>query len=200
MVIALADFVFLAIGNKPNSSLVPAEYLNPKTKRVKVNKSLQVLNKDSSDPLPGIYALGDVSDFEESKLYAALDGQASTVSKNLLADLTKPESAPKTIHKPIHGTIAIPLGAYGGASEIMGYTLGLGVRLKLLLSVSYLQNQVEPRSLMLYGPLISHWPPPLPRGEDCLCGCFEACIQTNQSKPPALISRHHIHGVHQPPS
>ncbi|KAH9822398.1 hypothetical protein DFH28DRAFT_948584 [Melampsora americana] len=123
-----ADFVFLAIGNKPNSSLVPDQYLNPKTKRVKVNDLLQVVPNESSEPLDGIYAVGDVSDFEESKLYAALDGQASVVSKNMIIDITEPigGKSQKVVHKPIHGTISIPLGAYGGASEIFGFAIGLG--------------------------------------------------------------------------
>ncbi|KAG0146298.1 hypothetical protein CROQUDRAFT_657624 [Cronartium quercuum f. sp. fusiforme G11] len=122
-----ADFVFLAIGNKPNSLLVSEQYRNPLNKGIKVNKHLQVLSNDSSKPLHGIYAVGDVSDFEESKLYAALDGQAATVSKNILLDITIPNGpSEKVVHKPIQGTISIPLGAYGGASEILGFTTGLG--------------------------------------------------------------------------
>ncbi|EGF98345.1 uncharacterized protein MELLADRAFT_76099 [Melampsora larici-populina 98AG31] len=123
-----ADFVFLAIGNKPNSSIIPGQYLNPETKRVAVNSYLQVVSNESSEALNGVYAVGDVSDFEESKLYAALDGQAGVVSKNMMIDITEPsgEKSQKVIHKPIHGTISIPLGAYGGASEIFGFAIGLG--------------------------------------------------------------------------
>lgn len=74
----------MEIGNKTKSSFVPAKYLHPKKRHVKLNKSLQVLDKDSLDPLTMIYTLGDVFNFEESKLYAAVDGQVSVVSKNLV--------------------------------------------------------------------------------------------------------------------
>lgn len=119
-----ADFVFLAIGNQPNTKFIPGDYLNPENRLIKVNENLQVIDRDSK-PIPGIYALGDAIDFQESKLYAALDGQAATVSKNLLIDIHQSEST-KVIHKPLKDTIAVPLGPCGGASEIAGYTFGLG--------------------------------------------------------------------------
>lgn len=122
------DFVFLATGNKPNTHFIPPEYLNTSSKRITVNSYFQVCKPGSPSlqPLSGIYALGDASDFKESQLYAALEGQAHTVSKNLIAEIESPGTAPKVTHKPFEGTIVIPLGPYGGGSQIYGYTFGLG--------------------------------------------------------------------------
>ncbi|KAA1130033.1 hypothetical protein PGTUg99_007127 [Puccinia graminis f. sp. tritici] len=119
-----ADFVFLAIGNKPNTKFVPAEYLEPKSHLIKVNEHLQVVGEDSK-PIEGVYGVGDAINFHESKLYAALDGQAATVSKNLWIDIFDAK-ADKVAHKPLKDTIAIPLGPCGGASEVFGFTFGLG--------------------------------------------------------------------------
>ncbi|KAH9459675.1 hypothetical protein Pst134EB_007905 [Puccinia striiformis f. sp. tritici] len=119
-----ADFVFLATGNKPNSKFIPPEYLNPANKLVKVNKHLQVTDSNEK-PIEGVYGVGDVIDFNESKLYAALDGQASTVTKNLWIDITN-SSDKKVVHQPIKDTISIPLGPCGGITEVYGFTCGLG--------------------------------------------------------------------------
>ncbi|WAQ83533.1 hypothetical protein PtA15_3A904 [Puccinia triticina] len=119
-----ADFVFLAIGNKPNTKFVPAEYLEPESRLIKVNEHLQVLGEDSK-PIDRVYGVGDAINFRESKLYAALDGQAATVSKNLWIDISD-SKLDKGIHKPLKDTIAIPLGPCGGASEVFGFTFGLG--------------------------------------------------------------------------
>ncbi|MBW0537140.1 hypothetical protein O181_076855 [Austropuccinia psidii MF-1] len=119
-----ADFVFLAIGNKPNTGFIPEEYLNPNNRLIRVTSSLRVLD-GTSTPLPGVYALGDAIDFEGSKLFAALDGQASTVAKNLVAEMSDPNFSPQ-IYKPLRDTICIPLGPSGGASEILGFTFGVG--------------------------------------------------------------------------
>lgn len=119
-----ADFVFLAIGNKPNTQFVPAEYLCPKSRLIKVNEHLQVVGEDG-EPVAGVYGVGDATNFQEAKLYAALDGQAATASKNLWIDVSD-SHANKVIHKPIKGTISVPLGPCGGATELFGFTFGLG--------------------------------------------------------------------------
>ena len=128
----IADFVFLAIGNKPNTHFVPAEYLSPKSRLIKVNEHLQVVGEDAK-PVAGVYGVGDATDFQEAKLYAALDGQAATACKNLWIDVSDSE-ADKVVHKPIKGTISVPLGPCGGATELFGFTFGLGVSPPILFS------------------------------------------------------------------
>ncbi|KAI9608944.1 hypothetical protein H4Q26_005138 [Puccinia striiformis f. sp. tritici PST-130] len=96
----------------------------PNHKLVKVNKHLQVTDSNEK-PIEGVYGAGDVIDFNESKLYAALDGQASTVTKNLWIDITN-SSDKKVVHQPIKDTISIPLGPCGGITEVYGFTCGLG--------------------------------------------------------------------------
>lgn len=120
------DFVFLAIGNKPNTTFIPDEYLEARSKLIKVNSYLQVVSDVEEEGLVGVYGVGDAINFDEAKLYAALDGQASTVSKNLWVDVMGLDDGLKVVHKPIKDTISIPLGACGGATELFGYTFGLG--------------------------------------------------------------------------
>lgn len=63
----VADFVFLAIGNSPNTQLVQTfdpQAINDSNKLVKVKPSFQL------ERHPNVFAIGDIADVAESKIYA----------------------------------------------------------------------------------------------------------------------------------
>lgn len=61
-----ADFVFLAVGNRPNTSILSdfdSAAVNPENKLAKVESSFQVQGH------PHMFAIGDIVDIDESKVY-----------------------------------------------------------------------------------------------------------------------------------
>ncbi|MBQ0142900.1 MAG: thioredoxin-disulfide reductase [Prevotellaceae bacterium] len=56
------DGFFLAIGHKPNSDVFKPWVETDETGYIKINNHLQVLSNKTGEPIPGVYAAGDIAD------------------------------------------------------------------------------------------------------------------------------------------
>ncbi|GAA5874581.1 hypothetical protein JCM1840_002236 [Sporobolomyces johnsonii] len=117
-----ADFIFLAFGNTPNTSLLTA--FDPSTldasHRVKVRPTLQVAGYDN------LFAIGDITDIPESKLAAFAQHHGPVVAKNIVA-LIKSGDKDQVGLKSYEagGTMAvISVGSAGGADQVFGWYIG----------------------------------------------------------------------------
>jgi len=124
-----ADLVFNCMGNKLATSMYPAEWLD-EHQAVKVAPTLLV------NGTKNVFALGDITDIEESKLsYIASRGHAPVVAANVLA--VAKGAPPSKTHKPAtkpmmvvplgsrKGVMVTPVGTFGPflASQVKGKDL-----------------------------------------------------------------------------
>ncbi|CEQ40677.1 SPOSA6832_02334, partial [Sporobolomyces salmonicolor] len=117
-----ADFIFLAFGNTPNTSLLSA--FDPSTldasHRVKVQPSLQLTGYDN------LFAIGDITDIPESKLFAHAQNHGPVVAKNIVALIKTGHQDPAGLksYKAGGRMIAVSVGFNGGAGQMFGWSLG----------------------------------------------------------------------------
>ena len=87
-----ADFIYIAYGNAPNSSIVSdlnASFVDSQS-RVKVLPSLQLETE------PSLFAIGDVNNVEETKLSVHAQAQAPIAVANILSLIQNPNTKLKT--------------------------------------------------------------------------------------------------------
>ncbi|GAA5899569.1 hypothetical protein JCM5296_006947 [Sporobolomyces johnsonii] len=117
-----ADFIFLAFGNTPNTSLLST--FDPSTldasHRVKVRPSLQLTGYDN------LFAVGDITDIPESKLFAHAHNHGPVVAKNIVALIKSgdTEKADLKSYKAGGRMIAVSVGFKGGAGQMFGWVMG----------------------------------------------------------------------------
>ncbi|GAA5899565.1 hypothetical protein JCM5296_006946 [Sporobolomyces johnsonii] len=117
-----ADFIFLAFGNTPNTSLLSA--FDPSTlngsRLVQVRPSLQLTGYDN------LFAIGDITDIPESKLAAFAQHHGPVVAKNIVTLIEsgdKDQAGLKSYEAG--GTMAvISVGSAGGAGQVFGWYIG----------------------------------------------------------------------------
>ncbi|GAA5991724.1 hypothetical protein JCM10908_001112 [Rhodotorula pacifica] len=119
-----ADFVFLAIGNSPNTQLVrdfDARAVNTSNKLVKVKPSFQVEGHSN------LFAIGDIADVAESKIYAHAKNHGGVVASNILSLIkSSSSSAAPTLqaYKPGPKLMIVSIGPKGGAGQLFGMVVG----------------------------------------------------------------------------
>ncbi|KAI0725356.1 hypothetical protein C8Q72DRAFT_785707 [Fomitopsis betulina] len=113
-----ADLVIPAFGSHPNSAVASSLTPSPVAANggIKVNPTLEVQGH------PGIFALGDVIDWEEQKQAAKGTAHIAVVAPNVQSYL---EGKPlKKVYKGSPEMILIPLGKTGG-SAYLGFAWGI---------------------------------------------------------------------------
>ncbi|GAA5874585.1 hypothetical protein JCM1840_002237 [Sporobolomyces johnsonii] len=117
-----ADFIFLAFGNTPNTSLLSAfdPSILDASHRVKVQPSLQLTGYDN------LFAVGDITDIPESKLFAHAQNHGPVVAKNIVALIKSgdKEKAGLKSYKAGGRMIAVSVGFKGGAGQMFGWVMG----------------------------------------------------------------------------
>ncbi|KAL1676316.1 hypothetical protein EV122DRAFT_291979 [Schizophyllum commune] len=101
------DLVIPAFGAKPNTSFLPADFLN-QANYVKVRPTLQTAAHDD------IFAAGDIIDWAEQKQAAKNAGHAAVVAKNVKAVLEGRK--PTAVYKGSYEIILVTVGKTGGAA------------------------------------------------------------------------------------
>ncbi|GAA5873564.1 hypothetical protein JCM8547_005619 [Rhodosporidiobolus lusitaniae] len=125
-----ADFVFVAHGNTPNTSLISSfdPALVNARKQVLVKPSFQVVSKEGK--YDHWFAQGDITDVPESKLQFLAVKHGAVVAKNLLALIKAggPSSSSKAALKAYPPAtskgIAVSVGFKGGAAQFFGFFMG----------------------------------------------------------------------------
>ncbi|BGP57138.1 hypothetical protein JCM8202v2_004778 [Rhodotorula sphaerocarpa] len=118
-----ADFVFLAVGNRPNTSILSdfdSAAVNPENKLAKVESSFQVQGH------PHMFAIGDIVDIDESKVYVNAKHHGGVAAQNILhliRDGAAPTSSLKA-YKPGSKTMIVSIGPKGGAGQLFGFVVG----------------------------------------------------------------------------
>ncbi|GAA5867802.1 hypothetical protein JCM3774_005858 [Rhodotorula dairenensis] len=122
-----ADFVFLAIGNSPNTHLIrdlDSQSINPSNRLVKVKPSFQVAGHSN------LFAIGDIADVDESKIYAHAKNHGAVVATNILnllncKNATAAGSEPSLkAYKPGPMLMIVSIGPKGGAGQLFGMVVG----------------------------------------------------------------------------
>ncbi|KAM0790604.1 hypothetical protein ACM66B_004469 [Microbotryomycetes sp. NB124-2] len=129
-----ADFVFVATGNKPNTSLV-SDFDSSAVDSaglVKVQPTLQLVDHEN------IFAAGDITNLDETKL--SFNGQAHVpvVVQNIVS-LIGGNKANKTI-EPGKKVIVVTCGPKGGASQLPVFGLVVG---------AFLTSQIKSKGLFI---------------------------------------------------
>ncbi|GAA6004027.1 hypothetical protein JCM10207_006521 [Rhodosporidiobolus poonsookiae] len=117
-----ADFVFVAYGNTPATSFIGAfdpDLLNDKH-GVRVKPTLQLVSEEAR--YDHIFAVGDITDFDEMKAVSTGMTHAGVASANLLA-LLAAKPLPKTHTAGRKYQIGITIGRFG-AGQMMGWLFG----------------------------------------------------------------------------
>ena len=111
-----ADYVFLAVGNSPNSQLVAdvdPSAIGP-SRLINVNDKLQIVSKFF--PSNNVFAAGDCCDAPGWRSLISSEAEANTVAVNVLASIGK--GAMKK-HKAGMRAMIVPLGENNGVSLII---------------------------------------------------------------------------------
>ena len=111
-----ADYIFLAVGNSPNSQLVAD--VDPSaigsSRLINVNDKLQVVS--TFFPSNNVFAAGDCCDAPGWRSLISAEAEANTVATNVLATIGR-GSMKK--HKAGMRAMVVPLGENGGVSPIV---------------------------------------------------------------------------------
>jgi NADH dehydrogenase FAD-containing subunit len=111
-----ADFVFLAVGNSPNTQLI--RDVDPSALRlsnlIKVNDQLQV--QSDFFPTANVFAAGDCCDAPGWRSLISIDAEASTVITNIIASigngsLKKHKAGPRAMVVPLGENAGVSLGS-----------------------------------------------------------------------------------------
>ncbi|KAL1740886.1 hypothetical protein HDZ31DRAFT_46573 [Schizophyllum fasciatum] len=109
------DLILPAFGAKPNTSFLPASFLN-QTNHVKVRPTLQTASHDD------IFAAGDIIDWHEQKQAAKNAGHAAVVAKNVKAVLEGQK--PTAVYKGSYEIILVTTGGAGYFGVLWGLVFG----------------------------------------------------------------------------
>ncbi|KAL8283734.1 hypothetical protein RQP46_005529 [Phenoliferia psychrophenolica] len=105
-----ADFLFIAYGNRPQSELVKlldANVVN-EAGRVRVKSSFQIDAEDSS--MDHLFVIGDISDVDETKLWAHAQNHGAVVGANITQLIKSPTSTYLKSYTPGSKLIVISIG------------------------------------------------------------------------------------------
>ncbi|GAA6063296.1 hypothetical protein JCM10212_001415 [Sporobolomyces blumeae] len=121
--IVKADFLFVAFGNAPNTSLfsdLDSSTLEESTKRVKVSPSFQV------ERHPSLFAVGDITSIPESKLYHNASKHGAVVAQNICALVSAGEQGTANLkeYKAGGAMMGVSVGSKGGAGQFFGFVAG----------------------------------------------------------------------------
>ncbi|KAK4056996.1 hypothetical protein OIO90_001896 [Microbotryomycetes sp. JL221] len=118
---ARADYVMIAIGNKPNTSLVSK--FDPSSVNdsglIKCKPTLQLESHDN------MFAIGDVTDTNETKLYYNSTFHVPIIVANVVS-LAGDQTSLKTYQPRGHSVIVVTCGPSGGMSQlpVLGLVVG----------------------------------------------------------------------------
>lgn len=106
-----ADFVFLAVGNKPRSDLIAKALPSAVTDGglVRVNDQLQVQGTSN------VFAIGDVSDAPGWRSVVNAEAEAASAAGNMAAIAAKTSGGKLAKHKPGMRVMVVPLGPKNGS-------------------------------------------------------------------------------------
>lgn len=117
----VTDFVFCAIGNRPNTSLVSEavpSMVDSNSRLIKVNNYLQVDDDTGYFTHSGrVFAAGDCANGAGWRSLVSLQAEVATVSANVLTLIKSPETASLRKHKPGLRLMFVPLGTKDGVSH-----------------------------------------------------------------------------------
>jgi len=116
----IADFLFLAFGNAPNTKFLPSSYLDSDSKRVNVHPSFLTRSN------PNVFAIGDITSVPESKLYANAKNHGGIVAQNVVSLIKGKDSTSLKEYKPGAAMMAVSVGS-GGAGQAFGFHLGVSL-------------------------------------------------------------------------
>ncbi|KAK4052464.1 hypothetical protein OIV83_002266 [Microbotryomycetes sp. JL201] len=129
-----ADYILIATGNKPNTSLV-SQYDSAAVNSaglVKVQPTLQLVSHDN------MFAIGDVTDVQETKLAYNSEAHVPVIVSNVLS-LIKQSATSKTL-KPGAKVIVVTCGPHGGAAQLPVFGLVVG---------GFLTSQIKSKTLFI---------------------------------------------------
>ncbi|KAK4056997.1 hypothetical protein OIO90_001897 [Microbotryomycetes sp. JL221] len=111
--IVKADYVMVAVGNEPNTSLV-SRFDSSATNSFRLVKTKPTLQLESHD---NMFAIGDITDTDETKLMFYATSHVPIIVANIVS-LIKGQQASKTYKAQGRGTIVVTCGPKGGAGQL----------------------------------------------------------------------------------
>ena len=121
----IADFLFLAFGNSPNTKFLSSSYLDSDSKRVNVHPSFLTQSN------PHVFAIGDITSVPESKLYANAKNHGGIVAQNIVSLIKGKDATSLKEYKPGAAMMAVSVGS-GGAGQAFGFHLGVSAVVNIL--------------------------------------------------------------------
>ncbi|KAK4703405.1 apoptosis-inducing factor 2, partial [Phenoliferia sp. Uapishka_3] len=128
------DFLFKAYGSSPNTSLLNSfqpPILDPTSHRVLVSPTFQVqtlpssTSQSSPEQLDHIFAIGDITNVDETKLWAHSQFHGAVVGANIVKLIKDPQVTSLKQYTPGAKIIVVCVGPNGGAGQInMGIVVG----------------------------------------------------------------------------
>ncbi|KAM0756212.1 FAD/NAD(P)-binding domain-containing protein [Meredithblackwellia eburnea MCA 4105] len=121
------DFIFIAFGNRPNVELVKEfdPSLLSEGGRIKVKPTFQLDASNSS--LDHIFAIGDITDIDETKVWVHAQNHGPMAASNVLSLIAKRDSGNPSLktYTPGSKIIVVSVGPNGGAGQIyLGVVVG----------------------------------------------------------------------------
>ncbi|RDW61402.1 hypothetical protein BP5796_11294 [Coleophoma crateriformis] len=113
------DLYIDATGGKPNSSFIPAAWLNEKGYVVNDDKTLRTST-------PGVYAIGDVASYSSGSFMDVNFSVAplgTSIGIDLAEKIGKKDLFTQKVFKPLKDSQFVPIGPKGGVAQVMGWSL-----------------------------------------------------------------------------
>lgn len=134
----ITDVYIDATGCKPNSSFLPAEWVNDKGYVITDGKTLRTNT-------PGVYAVGDVADYSNgSQIYvvASIVPVARSIGVDIATGAGKKDLFKEKIFSPITDTQIVPTGPSTGVGQIKGRRVP-GWLVRLIKSKTFFVDKAE---------------------------------------------------------
>ncbi len=116
----IADVFIDATGGRPNSSFLPADWIDSRGFVRTDNKTTRVEGADSD----GVYALGDVASYSDGTLngvFRAVPAMGSALGTDAARRLGARAVFPERHYSPMVGTQLVPTGPKGGVGQLFGW-------------------------------------------------------------------------------
>lgn len=111
------DVYIDATGGRPNSSFLPAAWLNEHGYVITDPKTLRA-------PTKGVYAIGDVASYSAGGVIDVIYAMRPLCSSVLIDLSATDQTPPKQLqYKPMKETQLVPIGPKGGVGSIMGWKI-----------------------------------------------------------------------------
>ncbi|RDW77554.1 hypothetical protein BP6252_05607 [Coleophoma cylindrospora] len=114
------DLYIDATGGKPNSSFLPAAWLNEKGYVVVSDE------KTLRTSTPGVYAIGDVASYSSGSFMDvnfSVPPLGTSISIDLAEKIGKKDLFTQKLFKPLKDSQFVPIGPKGGVAQVMGWSL-----------------------------------------------------------------------------